>query len=251
MDMFSLEAQVAVVTGASRGIGQSIAVGLAEAGADIVAVSSSGEMTETQSMIQQAGRKCVAVKADVGKHVSADTIVNEAIKHFGKVSILVNCAGITRRCNSLDFPEKDWDEVMDLNAKAAFFLGQACARDMVKRNQGKIINIASMLSFQGGVLCPSYTASKHAIVGITKAQANEWASLGINVNAIAPGYIDTNLTRGLKADLSREPAITSRIPQGRWGLPDDLKGAVVFLASSASNYVQGHVLCVDGGWMSR
>lgn len=248
---FSLKGQVAVVTGASRGIGEALAIGLAEAGADIVAVSSSNQILAFKEKVEALDRKCVVLQYDIGRVEHANTIISEAVKSFGKVDILVNAAGVTRRSPAIDFTEKDWDDVMDVNIKAAFFLSQAAARDMMKRKKGKIINIVSMLSFQGGILCPSYTASKHALAGVTKALANEWAQHGINVNAIAPGYIKTELTAGLLADSSREPAISARIPAGRWANPEELKGAVVFLSSESSNYMHGHILCVDGGWMAR
>ena len=246
-----LTGRVAIVTGASRGIGEGLAIGLAEAGADIVAISRSNEIHDLRGKIERLHCKCLTLQYDVGKAKTSTEIVRETVKQFGKVDILVNAAGITRRSPAIDFTENDWDDVMNINVKGAFFLCQAAAQDMVKRKYGKIINIVSVLSFQGGILCPSYTASKHALAGITKALANEWAQQGINVNAIAPGYINTDLTAGLHADSAREPAITARIPTGRWGQPEDLKGAAVFLSSDASRYMQGHILCVDGGWMAR
>ena len=248
---YLLTDQVAIVTGASRGIGESLAIALAEAGADIVAISSSNQIYSLKEKVETVGKKCLVLQYDIGRIESADRIINETVKFFGKVDILVNSAGITRRASVLELIEKDWDDVMNVNVKGAFFLSQAAAKDMLRRKYGKIINVASLLSFQGGILCPSYTASKHAMAGITRAMANELAALGINVNAIAPGYIQTDLTAGLFADPVREAAISARIPAGKWGRPEDLKSAVVFLASAASGYMHGHVLCVDGGWLSR
>ena len=197
------------------------------------------------------GRRAVSLTADLTKMDSIDTVIHKAIAELGRIDILVNNAGIIRRTPAMDFSEKDWDEVMSLNAKAVFFLAQAAARDMVKRTYGKIINIASLLSFQGGILVPSYAASKGAVAQMTKAMANEWACQGINVNAIAPGYIATDNTKPLREDPVRSKSIVERIPAGRWGKPEDLEGSVVFLASPASDYVNGHVLVVDGGWLAR
>lgn len=197
------------------------------------------------------GRRAVTLEADLSRMLAIDAIITTAVKEFGKVDILVNNAGIIRRTPAIDFSEKDWDDVMAVNAKSVFFLAQAAARDMIKRKRGKIINIASLLSFQGGILVPSYAASKGAVAQATKAMANEWAQHGICVNAIAPGYMETKNTQALRDDPVRSKAILDRIPAGRWGVPDDLAGAVVFLASSASDYVNGHVLVVDGGWLAR
>jgi len=244
--LFSLEGRSALVTGANTGLGQAIAVALARAGADIVAAGRSAP-TETEAEVKALGRGFLAVQADLGD-VKA---IPEVAKAAGPVDILVNNAGIIRRADALDFTEADWDAVMDVNLKSAFFLTQAVARPMVERGYGKIINVASMLSFQGGVRVASYTASKSGIAGLTKLLANEWAGKGVNVNAIAPGYFATNNTEALRADETRNRDILARIPAGRWGKPDDLGGAAVFLASSAADYVHGAVIPVDGGWLAR
>ncbi len=207
--------------------------------------------TETESAVRAMGRKSLMLVLDLMKMESISALMAKTLAAFGRVDILVNNAGIIRRAPAIDFSEKDWDEVMQLNAKTMFFLSQAAARDMVPRKRGKIISVASLLAFQGGILVPSYAASKGAVAQVTKALANEWAQHGINVNAIAPGYMATNNTKALREDANRAQAILTRIPAGRWGTPDDLKGTVVFLASRASDYVNGHVLVVDGGWMAR
>jgi len=248
---FSLEGKTAIVTGASRGLGQGMAVGLAEAGADVVAVASGKKIQETADAVRALGRRCIPIQADLASIKSIPAIINATLKEFGKLDILVNCAGIIRRAPAIDFTEKDWDDVININQKSVFFMCQAAAKEMIKQKKGKIINVASMLSFQGGVIVPSYTASKSAVAGITRALANEWAPLGINVNAIAPGYMATEMTGALQNNPNRAAAILSRIPQGRWGTPEDMKGAVVFLASEASDYLQAHIIAVDGGWLSR
>jgi 2-deoxy-D-gluconate 3-dehydrogenase len=248
--LFNLTDKIAIVTGAGTGLGQGMAVGLAEAGADVVLVDRT-DSDETGSLIAKLGRKSINIKADLSTTEAIPTIVGKTIASFGKIDILVNNAGIIRRTPAVDFSEKDWDDVMSVNAKTVFFLSQAVARDMMKRKYGKIISIASLLSFQGGILVPAYTASKAAVAQVTKAMANEWAPFGINVNAIAPGYMATNNTAPLRQDPVRSKAILDRIPAGRWGAPDDLKGTVIFLASRASDYVNGHVLVVDGGWLAR
>ncbi len=247
---FDLSGKVAVVTGANTGIGQGIAVALAKAGADIVLVARS-DASETAVLVEQAGRRVAIVDADLASIEPCARIVEEAVRNLGGLDILVNNAGIIRRNDALDFTEDDWDTVLDTNLKVAFFLAQAAARHMVNHGGGAIINIASMLTFQGGIRVASYTASKSGIGGLTKLMANEWAAKGINVNAIAPGYIATNNTAALQADADRNRQILERIPAGRWGQPDDLGGAAVFLASDAARYVQGHVLAVDGGWLAR
>jgi 2-deoxy-D-gluconate 3-dehydrogenase len=250
MNPFDLSGRVAVVTGANTGIGQAIALGLAGAGADIAAVG----RTPAQETVEKAralGRRAEIISADLSTTEPISRVVDEAVEKLGGLDILVNNAGIIRRNDSLDFTEEDWDAVIDTNLKSVFFLCQAAARHMVGKGRGKIINIASMLTFQGGIRVASYTASKSGLGGITKLLANEWASKGINVNAIAPGYIATNNTAALQADESRNRQIMERIPAGRWGDPDDIAGAAVFLASSASDYVQGHILAVDGGWLAR
>lgn len=251
LDKFSLAGKVAIVTGASRGLGQGMAIGLAEAGADVVVVASSDAINQTVKKVQELGRKCVGIKADLVSTAAIPDIISKTLEAFGKIDILVNCAGMIRRAPAIEFSEKDWDDVINLNQKTLFFLSQAVAREMMKQKKGKIVNIASLLTFQGGIIVPSYTASKSAVGGLTKALANEWAQHGINVNAIAPGYMATEMTSALQNDPNRAPSILSRIPQGRWGSPEDMKGAVVYLASEASDYLQGHILCVDGGWMGR
>ena len=247
---FDLGGRVAAVTGANTGLGRAIAEALAGAGADVALVGRS-DPAETMAAIQALGRRAAWIKADLGSRPDYGAIVGEAVGKLGGLHILVNNAGIIRRANAIDFTEADWDAVLDVNLKAVFFLSQAAARHMIPAGGGKIINIASMLSFQGGIRVPSYTASKSGIAGLTKLLANEWAVSGINVNAIAPGYFATNNTAALQADVKRNAEILGRIPAGRWGDPRDLGGAAVFLASNASNYVQGVILPVDGGWLAR
>ena len=247
---FDLTGRVAVVTGANTGIGQGIALALAAAGADIAAVGRT-PAEETVEKVRALGRRAEIVSADLSTIEPVGRVVDEAVEKLGAIHILVNNAGIIRRADSVDFTEEDWDAVVDTNLKSVFFLCQAAARKMIPQGSGKIINIASMLTFQGGIRVPSYTASKSGIGGLTKLMANEWAAKGINVNAIAPGYIATNNTAALQADPDRNRSIMERIPAGRWGDPGDMGGAAVFLASSASDYVQGHVLAVDGGWLAR
>lgn len=250
MTLFDLSGQVAVVTGANTGIGQAIAIALAEAGASIVGVGRSS-MDETEAAVKNAGTGFHVIKADLGTIEPVKGIVSETISTFGKLDILVNNAGIIRRADAVDFTEEDWDAVIDVNLKTAFFLSQAAGRHMLERGSGKIINIASLLSFQGGIRIPSYTASKSGLAGLTKLLACEWAGKGVNVNAIAPGYFSTNNTTALREDPDRNEAILARIPAGRWGTPSELGGAAVFLASKASDYVHGTVLPVDGGWLAR
>jgi len=248
--IFDLTGKSAVVTGGSTGLGRGMALGLASAGADILLV----DRLDAENVAQQVrdmGRRAATVVADLAEISSVEKVVQAAIKQFGRIDILINNAGIIRRTPAVQFSEKDWDEVMAINAKMVFFLSQAAARDMMQRSGGKIVNIASLLSFQGGIFVPSYSASKGAVAQITKALANEWAQHGINVNAIAPGYMATDNTKALREDPVRSQSILERIPAGRWGIPDDLRGAVVYLASSASDYVNGHVLVVDGGWLAR
>jgi 2-deoxy-D-gluconate 3-dehydrogenase len=247
---FDLTGRVAAVTGANTGIGRAIAEALAGAGADIAAIGRS-DPAETLAAVASLGRRGVWVKADFGAQPDHAAVVGEVVGKLGGLHILVNNAGTIRRNNSIDFTEADWDAVIDVNLKSVFFLSQAAARHMIPAGGGKIINIASMLSFQGGIRVPSYTASKSGLAGLTKLLANEWAVSGINVNAIAPGYFATNNTAALQADVKRNAEILGRIPAGRWGDPKDLGGAAVFLASSAANYVQGIILPVDGGWLAR
>lgn len=248
--MFDLTGKVALVTGANTGIGQGIALALAEAGADIAAAGRS-PATETVEKACALGRKAENFSADLSSVAAVQPLVDAVLGQFGRIDILVNNAGIIRRADAVDFTEADWDAVMDTNLKTLFFLCQAVGRHMIARGSGKIINIASMLTFQGGIRVPSYTASKSGVGGLTKLLANEWAAKGIQVNAIAPGYIATNNTAALQADETRNRQILERIPAGRWGDAADIGGAAVFLAASASDYVQGHILAVDGGWLAR
>ncbi|MGM4913503.1 2-dehydro-3-deoxy-D-gluconate 5-dehydrogenase KduD [Rhizobium sp. 768_B6_N1_8] len=248
--LFDLSGKTAVVTGANTGIGQGIAVALAEAGASIVAVGRSS-MDETEALVAKASTKFHVIKADLGTIEPVKPIVVEALERFGALDIVVNNAGIIRRADAIDFTEEDWDAVMNVNLKTAFFLSQAAARHMLEKGRGKIINIASLLSFQGGIRIPSYTASKSGLAGLTRLLACEWAGKGVNVNAIAPGYFVTNNTTALREDADRNASILARIPAGRWGEPGDIGGAAVFLASAASDYVHGTVLPVDGGWLAR
>jgi len=247
---FDLGGRVAAVTGANTGLGRAIAEALAAAGADIAAIGRS-DPADTLASVKALGRRGQWVNADLGAKPDYSRVVADVVGTLGGLHILVNNAGIIRRNNAIDFTEADWDAVLDVNLKAVFFLSQAAARHMIPAGGGKIINIASMLSFQGGIRVPSYTASKSGIAGLTKLLANEWAVSGINVNAIAPGYFATNNTAALQADVKRNAEILGRIPSGRWGDPKDLGGAAVFLASNASNYVQGITLPVDGGWLAR
>lgn len=252
LDLFRLDGQVALVTGAGQGLGQAMALALAEAGADIVALDR-GKSEQTGEAVRALGRRFHQVVVDLRQASVAD--LNAAVAQLtgamGRLDILVNNAGIIRRAPAIDFSEADWDDVIHINLRAVFFLSQAAARAMIPQGRGKIINVASMLSFQGGVIVPSYTAAKSGVAGVTRALANEWAGAGVNVNAIAPGYMATDNTAPLRADEKRSQAILERIPAGRWGAPADLSGAVVFLASRASDYVHGHILAVDGGWLTR
>ncbi len=251
LDQFKLDGKVAIVTGASRGLGQGMACALAEAGADIVGVGVS-DSAATGEAVQRAGRRYLPITADLASADCVPGIVEQALGEFGRVDILVNNAGTIRRNDLLEFTEQDWDDVMDLNLKTLFFLSQAVAREFARQGSGgRIINIASMLSFQGGIRVASYTASKSGVKGLTMLMANELAGDGICVNAIAPGYMATDNTEALRNDERRNNEILARIPAGRWGLPEDLAGAVVFLASDAAAYVNGHTLAVDGGWLGR
>ncbi|MGD0769749.1 MAG: 2-dehydro-3-deoxy-D-gluconate 5-dehydrogenase KduD [Tepidisphaeraceae bacterium] len=251
LDQFKLDGKVAIVTGAARGLGQGLALALAEAGADIATVDLI-DQDETRSKIEAMHRRCTTIQADLSKTAVIPNIIDSTVKSLGRIDILFNNAGIIRRADLVDFTEKDWDDVMNVNLRTVFFLSQAAARVMIKQGQGgRIINTASMLSFQGGIRVPSYTASKSGIMGITRLFANELALHRINVNAIAPGYMATDNTAPLRADAKRAAAILERIPAGRWGTPDDLKGVAVFLASAASDYVNGYTIAVDGGWLAR
>ncbi|MBK9442356.1 MAG: 2-dehydro-3-deoxy-D-gluconate 5-dehydrogenase KduD [Comamonadaceae bacterium] len=251
LNLFQLDGRVAVVTGCNTGLGQGMALALAQAGADIVGVNVSAP-DDTRAQIESLGRRFLDLRANLSDVGCIQELVTQALSMSGRIDILVNNAGIIRREDAISFTEKDWDDVIDLNLKSVFFLAQAAARQFIAQGGGgKIINVASMLSFQGGVRVPSYTASKSGIMGITRALANEWAKHGINVNAIAPGYMATDNTAALRADETRNAAILERIPAGRWGLPADLAGPVVFLASEASNYINGYTVAVDGGWLAR
>jgi 2-deoxy-D-gluconate 3-dehydrogenase len=247
---FSLAGRVAMVTGANTGLGQAVALALAEAGADLVAVGRT-EPDETQRAVTDLGRRFLSVHADLANIELIPGVVQAALEGFGQIDILVNNAGIIRRNAAVDFTEADWDAVVDVNLKSVFFLTQAVGRLMIQAGRGKVINIASVLSFQGGIRVASYTASKSGLAGLTRLLANEWAARGVNVNAIAPGYFATNNTSALRADETRNREILARIPAGRWGQPADLGGAAVFLAAPASDYVHGAVIPVDGGWLAR
>ena len=251
MEIFSLKGKVALITGGATGIGAAIATGLAQAGADVAVVTSSSNPQEVAEAIGKAGRRFHAIQADLTQPNSVDRAVQEATVALGPLDILVNNSGIIRRESAEDFTQQDWDAVLELNLNALWRMSQCVGRSMLQRGSGKIINIASLLSFQGGIRVPAYTAAKHGVAGLTKALANEWAAKGVCVNAIAPGYIITNNTTALRADPERSKQILERIPAGRWGQGSDLVGAAVFLASPASDYVHGHMLVVDGGWMAR
>ena len=247
---FSLEGKVALVTGANTGLGQGIALALAEAGADIAGAGIVAA-DETAEKVRALGRRFLNIDANLMSIEPVGRIVEETLGGLGGLDILVNNAGLIRRADAVDFTEKDWDDVMNVNIKSAFFMSQAAGKHFIAQGRGKVINIASMLSFQGGIRVPSYTASKHGVAGLTKLFANELAPKGITVNAIAPGYMATDNTTALRQDADRSRQILERIPLGRWGAPDDLATAVIFLASPASAYVTGVILPVDGGWLVR
>lgn len=252
LEKFSLKGKTALVTGASVGLGQAMAIALAEAGADVIChCHFESEADDTCKKIEALERKTVAVSGDLSNKEIPKQIIAKVINEFGRLDILVNNAGMIKRSPAVDFSEEDWSTVLEVNLSSVFRLSQAAGRQMIKQGGGKIINIASLLSFQGGITVPAYTASKSGVAGLTKALANEWAKDNINVNAIAPGYMTTNNTAALRSDETRNRQILERIPAGRWGNADDLAGAVVFLSSSASDYLQGHILVVDGGWMAR
>ena len=251
MSRFSLEGKVALVTGSAAGLGQGICLALAEAGARVVGVSRD-ESPETAEAVRKAGGQFVGIAADLASSARVEELIRRAVETFGALDILVNNAGTIRRADLIDFSERDWDDVLSVNLKTVFFLSQAAARQFLRQGRGgKIINIASMLSFQGGIRVVSYTASKSGVAGITKAMANEWAKHNIQVNALAPGYMITNNTAALRADPDRSEDILKRIPANRWGVPEDLAGPAVFLASGASDYLNGAVIPVDGGWLAR
>ncbi|KKX55131.1 MULTISPECIES: 2-dehydro-3-deoxy-D-gluconate 5-dehydrogenase KduD [Brevibacillus] len=249
-NLFSLKGKTALVTGARTGIGQAISVGLASAGAHVLLLGHRDNLDETKAKIDEAGGSCETVLVDLGEVPQIREKIKPVLEKHS-IDILVNNAGIIYREPAVDYDEQEWMRVIDVNLNAVFILSQEIGRGMVERGSGKIINIASLLSFQGGVFVPAYTASKHAVAGLTKSLANEWAGYGVQVNAIAPGYIETNNTEAIRNDNKRQQSILERIPAGRWGRPDDMVGAALFLASKASDYVNGHVLVVDGGWMAR
>lgn len=253
LDSFRLDGKVALVTGAGRGLGQAMAVALAEAGADIVGVDRTPGREDTDNQVRALGRRFAHITLDLDEATvpQLNETVTKVVEDFGRLDILVNNAGIIRRTPAMDFSEEDWDSTIQVNLKSLFFLAQAAGRVMKAQGGGKIINVASLLSYQGGILVPAYAAAKHGVMGVTKALANEWAAFGINVNAIAPGYMATDNTSALRNDEARNAAILARIPVGRWGNADDLKGTAVFLASSASDYVHGITIPVDGGWLAR
>lgn len=251
LDSFKLDGKVAVVTGANTGLGQGMCVALAEAGAKVVGVARR-DCNETEQKVKEVGGEFFYIQADLSSMEPVERIISETVNHFGSLDILVNNAGIIKREDALEYSEAEWDDVVFINQKFVFFLSQAAANQFVKQGGGgKIINIASMLSYQGGIRVPAYTASKSAILGLTKAMANEWAGYNININAIAPGYMETNNTKAIRSDAERNEQILGRIPAKRWGTPADMMGAVVFLASEASSYVNGFTLAVDGGWLAR
>lgn len=251
MSIFDLTGKVALVTGGTVGLGAGMSLALAKAGADLVLVTYTDNDDTVLNECQKLGRRCQVITADLSKEEELPGVAEKAIAAFGQIDILINNAGIIRRVPIADHPAKDWHDVINLNLNTVFFFTQLIGRHMIERGAGKIINIASMLSYEGGILVPGYTASKHAVAGLTKAFANEWASKGVNVNAIAPGYFETRNTAPIRQDAERTESITARIPVGRWGTPDDLGGPAVFLASEASSYLHGHILNVDGGWQAR
>jgi 2-deoxy-D-gluconate 3-dehydrogenase len=251
LEQFDLSGKVAIVTGCNTGLGQGMALGLAQAGCHIVGINFA-DPADTKHQVEELGRRFLDIRADLMKTECIPSVIDQAVTEFGRIDVLVNNAGIIRRNDAIEFTEQDWDDVMDLNIKSTFFMSQTVAKQFIAQNSGgKIINIASMLSFQGGIRVPSYTASKSAVQGVTRAMANEWAKHNINVNAIAPGYMATDNTAALRADEKRNQDILARIPAERWGKPEDVAGPCVFLASNASDYVNGYTIAVDGGWLAR
>src|SRR5437588_1940239 len=251
LESFKLDGKVALVTGASTGLGQAVAVALAEAGADVACHGNTHWPDSTCEAVVKAGKRALALTGDLGDRETPRQLVGTTIDHFGQLDILVNNAGTIRRAPAADYSEDDWEKVIEVNLSSVFRLAQLAGRHMIERGSGKILNLASLLSFQGGITVPAYAASKGGVAQLTKALANEWAAKGVNVNAIAPGYMRTDNTRALQQDETRNRQIVERIPAGRWGEPSDLAGAAGFLCSAASDYVNGHVLVVDGGWMGR
>lgn len=251
LDYFTLTDKVAIVTGGNTGLGQGYAVALAKAGADLFIVTYDQNWGETRELIEETGRKVHFHQADLTDTQAIKGVVDSCIDVFGKIDILINNAGTIRRAPLLEYKQEDWNAVMDINLNSVYFLSQEVAKVMVEQKSGKIINIASMLSFQGGKFVPPYTASKHAVAGITKAFANELGHHNVQINAIAPGYVATENTAPIRADEKRNAEILARIPAGRWADPSDLQGVVVFLSSQASDYMNGHILAIDGGWLAR
>jgi 2-dehydro-3-deoxy-D-gluconate 5-dehydrogenase len=252
LDSFRLDGRVALVTGASRGLGQGMAIALAEAGADVAALDVLG-VEETGERVNAVGRRCHAITADLSTTTpqAARAVVAECVEALGRLDVLVNNAGIIRRAPALEYGQEDWDPVIAINLTSAFYFAQAAAQRFVEQREGgKIINTASVLSFDGGILVPAYTATKHAVAGLTRALANEWAGEGINVNAIAPSYFETEVTAALRSDPQRSEALLARLPAGRFGTAEDLAGPVVLLASDASRYMHGSIVAVDGGWLA-
>jgi 2-deoxy-D-gluconate 3-dehydrogenase len=251
LEQFDLSGKVAIVTGCNTGLGQGMALGLAQAGCHIVGINFA-DPADTKHQVEELGRRFLDIRADLMKTECIPSVIDQAVTEFGRIDVLVNNAGIIRRNDAIEFTEQDWDDVMDLNIKSTFFMSQTVAKQFIaQKSGGKIINIASMLSFQGGIRVPSYTASKSAVQGVTRAMANEWAKHNINVNAIAPGYMATDNTAALRADKKRNQDILARIPAERWGKPEDVAGPCVFLASNASDYINGYTIAVDGGWLAR
>lgn len=252
LDSFRLDDRVALVTGSATGLGQAMAIGLAEAGANIVCHGNVGEdLDDTTQALTKLGRQTLALAGDLSVRETPRELIEKTIARFGQLDILINNAGMIRRAPATEYSEEDWTTVIEVNLNSVFRMSQLAGRHMIERGRGKILNVASLLAFQGGVIVPAYAASKGGVAQLTKALANEWAAKGVNVNAIAPGYMRTNNTRALQQDETRSRQILERIPAGRWGEPSDLAGAAVYLCSAASDYVNGHVLLVDGGWMAR
>ncbi len=251
MSLFDLTGKTAVVTGAGRGLGEAIAIGLAQAGADVALVTNSTPADKTAAAVRALGRKAITIQADVSDRSNLAGIIERTVSELGRIDILVNNAGIIRRTPAAEHSYEDWQDVLDVNLNSVFVLCQLAGKHMIEQGSGKIINVASMLSFQGGMNVPGYTSSKHAVAGLTKALASEWASKGLQVNAIAPGYMSTDNTEALREDPVRSAQILQRIPAGRWGTSEDLIGPAVFLASAASDYMNGHIMAVDGGWLVK
>jgi 2-deoxy-D-gluconate 3-dehydrogenase len=250
-DLFSLEGKKALVTGASAGLGAAMAVALAEAGADVACHGNTRSPEGTCARVRETGREALPVVGDMGAKETPQALVDACLAQWGRIDILINNAGMIRRAPAAEFSDEDWERVLDVNLSGVFRLSQAAGRRMLEQGSGKIVNVASLLSFQGGITVPAYAASKGGVMQLTKALANEWAGRGVNVNAIAPGYFATDNTAALRADPTRSRQIMERIPAGRWGEPEDLGGAAVFLCSRASDYMHGHTLVVDGGWLGR